>query len=185
VPTWHNAAGSLRFRFAAGADEEIDAIVALVESAYRGPASRAGWTTEADLLDGQRTDVAAVREIIATSRGGILLAEEDGLVVGCCQLEHRPDGTAYFGMFSVVPSRQGQGRGRAIVTEAERVAREEWNATRMSMTVIRQRQDLITWYGRLGYRATGKTEPFPYGNARYGIPRRPDLEFMVLAKSLA
>jgi hypothetical protein len=68
--------------------------------------------------------------------------------------------------------------------EAERVAREEWNATRMAMTVIRQRQDLIAWYGRLGYRATGETEAFPYGNERYGIPRRPDLEFVVLAKPL-
>jgi GNAT superfamily N-acetyltransferase len=174
----------LRYRFAAGSDEEIDAIVALVESAYRGPASRAGWTTEADLLDGQRTDAAAVRDIISTERGGILLAEEEDRVVGCCQLEHRRDGTAYFGMFSVVPTRQGQGRGRAIVAEAERVAREEWNATRMSMTVIRQRQELIAWYGRLGYRPTGETEPFPYGNERYGMPRRPDLEFVVLAKSL-
>jgi ribosomal protein S18 acetylase RimI-like enzyme len=184
VPSWHNAAASLRFRFAACSDEEIDAIVALVESAYRGPASRAGWTTEADLLDGQRTDAAAVRDIISIERGGVLLAEEEGRVVGCCQLEHRDDGTAYFGMFSVVPTRQGRGRGRAIVTEAERVAREEWNATGMSMTVIRQRQDLIAWYGRLGYRATGATEPFPYGNERYGIPRRPDLEFVVLAKPL-
>jgi GNAT superfamily N-acetyltransferase len=174
---------SLRFRFATGLQEEIDAIVALVESAYRGPASRAGWTTEADLLDGQRTDAAAVQDIISAKRGGILLAEEEGLLVGCCQLEARSDGTAYFGMFSVLPTRQGQGRGRSIVTEAERVAREEWKATRMAMTVIRQRQDLIAWYGRLGYRATGETEPFPYGDERYGIPRRPDLEFVVLAKS--
>jgi GNAT superfamily N-acetyltransferase len=184
VTTWHNAAVSLRFRFAAGSQEDIDAIVALVESAYRGRASRAGWTTEADLLDGQRTDAAAVKDIISVKRGGVLLAEEAGLLVGCCQLEYRGQGTAYFGMFSVVPTRQGQGRGRSIVMEAERVAREKWSATTMSMTVIRQRQDLIAWYGRLGYRATGATEPFPYGDERYGIPRRPDLQFVVLAKSL-
>jgi GNAT superfamily N-acetyltransferase len=184
VPAWPEAAVPLSFRFAADSEEEIDAIVALVESAYRGPTSRAGWTTEADLLDGQRTDAAAVRDLISTEEGGVLLAEEEGLVVGCCHLEHRSDRAAYFGMFSVVPTRQGQGRGRAIVTEAERVAREEWNATRMLMTVIRQRHDLIAWYRRLGYRATGETEPFPYGNERYGIPRRPDLEFVVLAKSL-
>jgi ribosomal protein S18 acetylase RimI-like enzyme len=184
VNTWHNAALSLRFRFAAGSEEEVDAIVTLVESAYRGPASRAGWTTEADLLGGQRTDAAAVRDIISAEQGGVLLAEEAGLLVGCCQLEHRGDRSAYFGMFSVVPTRQGQGRGRSIVVEAERVAREEWNATTMSMTVIRQRQDLIAWYGRLGYRATGETKPFPYGDERYGIPRRLDLEFVVLGKSL-
>jgi GNAT superfamily N-acetyltransferase len=87
-------------------------------------------------------------------------------------------------MFSVRPGRQGQGRGRVIMAEAERIARDDWAATRMSMTVIRQRADLIAWYERLGYRWTGETEPFPYGDERFGIPRRPDLEFLVLSKAL-
>src|SRR5689334_20288762 len=96
----------LAFRFARDSDGEIEAIVALVESAYRGPPSRLGWTTEADLLEGQRTDKEAVREIISSGHGGMLVAEEDGGLVGCCQLERRADGVAYFGMFSVVPSGQ-------------------------------------------------------------------------------
>jgi GNAT superfamily N-acetyltransferase len=174
----------LYFRFADNSVRDVEAIVSLVESAYRGPTSRTGWTTEADLLDGQRTDTAAVRDIISKPGGGVLLAEEGGCLVGCCQLERRGLGVAYFGMFSVVPARQGQGRGRSIVMEAERVARDEWNAARMEMTVIRQRPDLLAWYDRLGYKATGRTEPFPYGDERYGIPTRPDLEFVVLAKSL-
>jgi GNAT superfamily N-acetyltransferase len=175
----------LRFRMASGDPAEVRAIVALVDSAYRGPASRGGWTTEADLLDGQRTDTHAVLEIIAAPDGQLLLAEEDAELVGCCHLERRPDGVAYFGMFSVRPGRQGQGRGRAILAEAERIAGHDWGATRMSMTVIRQRHDLIAWYQRLGYRPTGETEPFPYGDERFGIPTRPDLEFVELAKTLA
>ena len=174
----------LTFRFAVGLDGEVDALVGLVESAYRGPVSRAGWTTEADLLDGQRTDAAAVRDIIASSTGGMLLAEEGSHLTGCCQLERRGPNGAYFGMFSVRPPRQGHGVGRAIVHEAERVARDEWGATRMSMTVIRQRGALIAWYERLGYKLTGETQPFPYGDERFGIPTRPDLEFVILAKSL-
>jgi GNAT superfamily N-acetyltransferase len=159
--------------------------VALVESAYRGPSSRVGWTTEADLLEGQRTDTEAVREIIVAGNGGLLLAEEEGHLVGCCQLERRGEGVAYFGMFSVTPARQGGGRGRSIVAEAERVARDVWLADQMRMTVIRQRQELIRWYERLGYRPTGETEPFPYGDERFGIPTRGDLEFVVLVKSLS
>ena len=50
--------GALTFRIAA--EDDIPALVSLVESAYRGDASRAGWTTEADLLEGQRTAVLAV-----------------------------------------------------------------------------------------------------------------------------
>jgi GNAT superfamily N-acetyltransferase len=91
---------------------------------------------------------------------------------------------AYFGMFAVRPGRQGRGLGRAVLAEAQRLARAEWHATRMEMTVIRQRLDLIAWYARLGYQPTGATEPFPYGDERYGRPTRPDLEFVVLAKPL-
>ena len=184
LPGWHNAAVPLTFRFARSSAPDIDAIVALVESAYRGPSSRVGWTTEADLLDGQRTDAGAVREIVSGAHGGMLLAEEDGQLVGCCQLQRRGNGVAYLGMFSVVPSLQGRGLGRAIVAEAERVARDEWGAVWMRMTVIRQRHDLIAWYRRLGFGPTGETEPFPYGDERFGIPTRPDLAFLVLAKPL-
>ncbi len=174
----------LDFRFATASPAEVDAIVALVESAYRGQASRAGWTTEADLLDGQRTDGDAVQAIVASPDSRLLLAEEDSRLVGCCQLERRPDRVAYFGMFSVRPGQQGHGRGRAIMVEAERVSRRDWGATRMSMTVIRQHADLVAWYERLGFHLTGETQPFPYGDERYGIPKRPDLEFVVLSKRL-
>jgi ribosomal protein S18 acetylase RimI-like enzyme len=174
----------LSFRLAAPTD--VAAIVVLVESAYRGDASRAGWTTEADLLDGQRTDAAAVAGMLGAPDSAVLLAEEsDGQLVGCCRLERRPAGKAYFGMFSVQPVRQGGGVGRQLLAEAERTARDEWGATTMVMTVIAQRAELIAWYERRGYERTGETEPFPYGNQRYGIPRRSDLVFEVLVKPLA
>jgi ribosomal protein S18 acetylase RimI-like enzyme len=165
---------------------DVPAIVGLVESAYRGEASRAGWTTEADLLDGQRTDAGAVAEMLRAPGSTVLLAEEaGGQLVSCCRLERRPAAEVYFGMFSVHPVRQGEGVGRHVLAEAERVARDDWAARTMVMTVIAQRAELIAWYERRGYRRTGETEPFPYGNDRYGIPRRPDLVFAVLAKTLA
>lgn len=173
----------LTFRLATAAD--VPAIVALVESAYRGDASRAGWTTEADLLDGQRTDAEAVAEIVAAPDGVLMLAESQGDLAGCCQLERRPPADAYFGMFSVRPSAQGQGWGRQILAEAERFAWTGWGAATMIMTVLGQRHDLIAWYERRGYRRTGEQRAFPYGDERYGIPRRPDLHFVVLAKPLS
>jgi ribosomal protein S18 acetylase RimI-like enzyme len=174
---------TLSFRHAAA--EDVAAIVRLVESAYRGDASRTGWTTEADLLDGQRTDAPAVAEMLGAPAGLVLLAEDNGgQLVGCCHLEQRPGGQVYFGMFSVEPARQGDGVGRQVLAEAERIARDEWAATNMIMTVIAQRAELIAWYERRGYRRTGETQPFPYGNERYGIPLRPDLVFAVLAKQL-
>jgi ribosomal protein S18 acetylase RimI-like enzyme len=173
---------ALMFRFADARD--VAAIVTLVESAYRGDASRAGWTTEADLIDGQRTDVRAVESMLATPGSAMLLAETDGQLAGSCRLDRREGREVYLGMFAVQPSRQGQGWGRQILAEAERVARLDWGASTMVMTVVAQRPELIAWYRRRGYLPTGETRPFPYGQDRVGIPKRSDLHFVVLAKPL-
>ncbi|MBZ4322064.1 GNAT family N-acetyltransferase [Streptomyces huiliensis] len=166
---------------------DVPVLVPLIESAYRGDASRVGWTTEADLLGGQRTDEDGVAAVVTAEGSWVLLAEEPGDPAGpsaCCHIEHRGE-HAYFGMFAVRPALQGAGLGRVMLTEAERVARTEWGAREMHMTVIRQRDELIAWYERRGYRRTGKMVPFPYGDERFGIPRREDLEFELLVKELA
>ncbi|MFR9675666.1 GNAT family N-acetyltransferase [Streptomyces sp. TR02-1] len=172
----------LDFRSAGEAD--VPALVALVESAYRGDSSRDGWTTEADLLDGQRTDPAGVAAVVADPHGRMLVAEHGGEVVACCQVERR-EGHAYFGMFAVRPGLQGAGLGRRVLAEAERVARDEWELPEMRMTVIVQREDLIAWYARRGYTRTGELSPFPYGDERFGVPRRDDLAFELLVKQLS
>ena len=176
-----DARAGLVFRDATDAD--VDSIVALVESAYRGDSSRAGWTTEADILEGQRTDPEGVLQVVRSPDSRLLTVERDGRIVACCQLEHR--GTyAYFGMFAVSPELQGAGLGKVIIAEAERQARATWGVTEMHMTVISVRNDLIAWYERRGYRRTGRMTPFPYGDERFGVPQRDDLQFELLVKEL-
>ncbi|MGW2839331.1 GNAT family N-acetyltransferase [Streptomyces sp. NPDC001493] len=172
-----------RLTFRDAAEDDVPALVELVESAYRGESSRTGWTTESHILEGRRTNDEEVRGIIATPGGRLLVAERDGAIVACCQLEHRGD-AAYFGMFSVRPGHQGAGLGKTVIAEAERVAREEWGATEMQMTVISVRAELIAFYERRGYGRTGRMSPFPYGDERFGVPLRDDLEFELLVKVL-
>ena len=171
----------LHFRAATPAD--LDAIVALVTSAYRGDSSRAGWTTEADFLDGNRIDADVLRADIARPRSRVLLAERDGKLLACAHVSEE-DGAGYFGMFSVVPGLQGGGIGKQVLAECERIARDDWRLPAMRMTVIDIRDELIAFYERRGYRRTGILKPFPYGDERFGLPRRDDLRFEVLEKAL-
>lgn len=167
---------------------DVAAVVELVQTAYRGEVSRDGWTTEADLLDGVRTDSAAVAGAVSGPAGLMLVAVDDSdgaQLLACCQLERRPDDVAYFGMFAVRPTLQGAGLGRQLLTAAEEYASSRWSTQTMEMTVIVQREELIAWYERRGYVRTEETRPFPYGDVRFGRPRRDDLEFVVLCKPLA
>lgn len=172
---------SLTFRAAHAND--IPTLIDLVTSAYRGEVSKQGWTTEADLLDGQRIDAAGLARDMAREHSRILLAERAGAVLACAHVAVE-DGAGYFGMFSVKPDQQGSGLGKQVIAEAERIAREEWQLPVMRMTVIDVRDELIAFYERRGYRRTGIKKPFPYGDARYGIPKRDDLRFEVLEKTL-
>jgi GNAT superfamily N-acetyltransferase len=168
----------------AAAPADVDAIVALVTSAYRGEASRAGWTTEADLLDGDRIDPEVLRADLLRPRSRVLLAEGDAGLLACAHVAEE-DGAGYFGMFAVRPHLQGAGLGKRVLAACERIARDEWRLPVMRMTVIDVRDELIAFYERRGYRRTGVYKPFPYGDTRFGLPRRQDLRFEVLEKPLS
>ncbi|MGY1410394.1 GNAT family N-acetyltransferase [Luteimonas sp. A611] len=162
-------------------EADIPALVALVTCAYRGEASRAGWTTEADLLDGARIDPQVLRADMARPRSRVLVVDGSDGLVACAHVADDGD-AAYFGMFAVQPGLQGGGLGARLLAECERVAREEWALPAMRMTVIDLRDELIAWYQRRDYRRTGILKPFPYGDERFGVPLRDDLRFEVLEK---
>ncbi len=158
----------------------------LVNSAYRGDSSRSGWTTEADLLGGQRTDAETLGQQLRAAGATVLVAEDAGRLVGCVLVEPVPAGEpeAYLGMLTVDPRIQARGVGTVLVRAAEAFARDASSARAMRMTVIAQRSELIAWYERRGYARTGETQAFPYGDARFGLPKRDDLHFVVLRKAL-
>src|SRR5690606_21975753 len=116
---------------------DIPALHLLVESAYRGRASRRGWTTEADLLDGQRTDPEVLATLIADPNQRIMVWEHAGELIGCYQLT-RHDGGVTFGMYAVSPTSQNRGYGKALLEHAETTCVAEWGAEALRMHVLRQ-----------------------------------------------
>jgi ribosomal protein S18 acetylase RimI-like enzyme len=162
---------------------DADTLADLIRSAYRGEGSRAGWTSEADLVEGERINAAQVRASISDSDSLMLVGEDADVIVACCQLRNQGAGLAYFGTFAVSPKAQGAGLGRQLMAEAEREAVAAFNATRLEMTVLAPQEALIAYYERHGYHRTGETRPFP-ADSRYARPLVDGLYFIVLEKTL-
>jgi GNAT superfamily N-acetyltransferase len=163
---------------------DIPAIVALMNRAYRG--SETGWNTEAAYIGGDRTNVALLEaDIRAKPDAAQLVArsDEDGRLMASVWLEPVGDVVWYLGALTVDPGLQLGGMGRKLLAAAE-----DWavghGARVIRMTVVHVREALIAWYERRGYALTGGTAPFPYGDERFGRPKRDDLYFVVLEKAV-
>lgn len=163
--------------------QDVPAIVHLVQSVYRGDTSKQGWTSEADILGGQRTDNAMIAELLAQPQGVFLLAEQGGELLGSVYLEREPT-AVYLGMLSVNVKAQNLKLGRRMIEESEKWAWREWNVSETRITVISIRHELIAWYERRGFQLTGKTEEFPK-DPRFGIPKVENLVFVELKKTMS
>lgn len=171
----------ITFRRAAAVD--VEALVPFVNGAYRRESSKKGWTTEADILGGQRTDPGKMREMIEEADARVELAHDEGALIGCVYLKKEPDASCYLGMLTVDPARQAGGIGKLLMAHSDAVARA-WGCARIRMTVISIRAELIAYYERRGYAKTGATEPFPEDDPRFGLPKVRGLAFVELAKAL-
>lgn len=143
--------------YTAATEQDADAVAALVNRAYRGDI---GWTRETDIVTGDRITPAAISALVNTPDTRLLLARQGDRLVACVCVQ-AADGEAHIGTFAVDPDLQNRGIGKQLLDAAERHAIETWGATRLTMTVIRQRPELIAFYERRGYRRSGVVAPYP------------------------
>jgi GNAT superfamily N-acetyltransferase len=136
----------MEIRIATEAD--FDAVMRLINDAF---------AIERSFKVRDRVNPPELEEYFA--KGNFLLSEDNGRPTGCVFIE-RNGNSAYLGLLSVDPSLQKQGVGRRLVAAAEEFARE-MGAHHMDLTVVNIRQELLVIYGKLGYRVTGDSEPFP------------------------
>jgi ribosomal protein S18 acetylase RimI-like enzyme len=161
-------------------------IIKLVNAAYRGVDDRVrSWNLETGILEGTRTDESLLREQASAPGANLLIRRdpEDRSILGTVLLVPAEHGAWYLAMLTVQPAMQDRHLGRALLSAAEDFAKSQ-GADSIRMGVLNVRETLIAWYERRGYRRNGETEPFPYGDNRFGKPLRNDLEFVILAKQL-
>jgi ribosomal protein S18 acetylase RimI-like enzyme len=174
--------------FRGAGPDDVSRLVTLLSSAYRGESSRVGWTTEADLIEGERIQEQALRLELCKPRARMVIAERSSTPADAeliaCVLVSEIDGYGYCGLFCVHPTLQSNGLGSSMLRRAENEARFELGLETMRLSVISLRHELIAWYERRGYRRTGVRTPFPYGAPGVGKPLRPDLELETMEKKL-
>jgi ribosomal protein S18 acetylase RimI-like enzyme len=162
--------------------EDVSALNLLINSAYRGESSKKVWTTEANLLEGKRTTEAELIEIIQDKKNTILKYSENNQIIGCVLLIEKED-RLYLGMLTVSPELQNSGIGKKLMQQAE-IHASNLGLSKIVMTVISARAELISWYKRKGFVDTGATEPFPESEVYVTISNEP-LEFIVLEKRIS
>ena len=163
-------------------ENDVSEVCVLVNSAYRGESSKKGWATEADLLGGIRTDEKYLSDLIKREGSVILLYTSKEKILACVHL-HKQDKKLHLGMLAVSPGLQANGIGKKLLKASEDYAASH-GLTKIDMTVISVRHELIKWYERRGYALTGETKPFPAEDPRFGIPKR-HLEFVVMEKTIS
>ena len=161
--------------------QDIPALNTLINSAYRGETSKKGWTTEANLLEGKRTNEEELTETILNPKNTILKYTENDQIIGSVLLVEK-EHQLYLGMLTVSPELQNSGIGKKLLAEAENHAKS-LGLSSIVMTVISVREELIAWYKRHGYVDTGEREAFPESGIHVTVSEVP-LEFIYLEKKI-
>jgi ribosomal protein S18 acetylase RimI-like enzyme len=174
---------TLELSFCKAELQDTEQMTVLINSAYRGESSRQGWTTEADLLEGLRTDSAEISRLITSDDSLFVLGKIDSVIQASVHLQNTHQGV-YIGMFAVNPLFQGQGIGKALLQMAEQEAQRIWSANQFVMVVISSRHELIAFYERRGYRHTGINKAFPINSPLWTV-KVPNLHLIVLEKPVS
>ena len=179
--------------------DDIGALEQLLNCCYR---ETAGWTNEADLVGGIRITPEELASTINNPTHHLFVypktttgerdAEETGEMLGCIAVDIKTDADsnkkAYIGMFAVHPELQGQGVGNVVLQAAETFAdrhlQSQNQPSRLTMSILSHRPELLAYYQRRGYQLNGNKIPFP-SDGNNGEPKREDLELLELEKRIS
>ncbi len=145
--------------------DDAESINMLINQAYRG---EEGWTIETKIIAGERSSIDDVKKLIQNPETHLFVALINGLIAACISVEEK-ENQVYIGTFAVNPSLQNQGVGKQVLSFAEEYAANQLGAQKLIMVVISQREELISFYERRGYRRTDEISEYPV-HLNVGIP---------------
>ena len=161
---------------------DVPELASLINGAYRPRGSVAGWTHEADLIDGERINHQQLTDLLQQDRATVLLGLHKGEIVACVNINEEA-GTTYLAMLTVKPSFQNFGLGKEMLQLAEEYAENQYECSLFNLFVISQRKELYDFYLRRGYQSTEIISDYP-ANAGVGIPKVEGLKLSLLTKQL-
>lgn len=162
---------------------DIPELERLINNAYRGEASRNGWTSEEGILKGERIGQETLEGYFNQDHINILkFTDVNGTILGTVYIEFK-NNVLYLGMLAVMPEQQAQGIGKSIMQEAENLAKKH-DCDRIAITVVSSRLELISWYERRGYRMNGESISFEELKGNFGIPLIQNIQLIGMEKSL-
>jgi GNAT superfamily N-acetyltransferase len=164
-------------------EKDFADVITLANLAYRATGEGSSWNSEEGLIEGSRLTESSLRKDLAKPGAMLLIWREGAELMGTFYLQPKETDIWYLGLLMVRPGNQNSGAGKELLAAAEAYAKKH-GGKRIRMTVLAVRETLISWYQRRGYRETGVTEAWPYGDDSFGKPLRDDLYFVVLEKPL-
>lgn len=163
---------------------DIPVIEELIENGYRNDVAKQGWTHETDLLVGARLQVGEIETCLNDSNQKFFIACEGDKQVGVICVFRDKDWIE-FGKIAVDPNCQGKGIGKILIAKVEEFVRDKWQANNLKLCVLTVRTELIDFYRRLGFEATGEIIDFvkihPYVVLKDGVD---DLFIQVMEKQI-
>jgi ribosomal protein S18 acetylase RimI-like enzyme len=136
------------------ADQELSGTLAeLIRKSFKDVALKFSFNKENCPTHPSNCTVDWIRDDFRKGKRYFILFK-DNSPCGCIGLEKGNDEVCYLERLSVLPEYRKDGLGKRLVDYFEEVARKG-SYTRIEMGVIRNHDELVNWYKRIGFKENG------------------------------
>ena len=154
-------------------------IVSLVNTAYRSKEVQ-GWTSEAEIIEGDRINLEQVKALIETKKSFLFLAFDQRKLIGCIHIQLEKN-LGHISLLTTHPKIQNLGLGKRLLQFSEDYCFEHYHINAFELSVLSTRKELIEFYERRGYIFTGKVDSYPV-DEQVGKPLSSEIQVLYFKK---